>query len=79
MELRSTSKRPINMATNDNISKKFHLCFEGLTFYVNYLPELLGFLTLLYTGNPFRGTFTNSVDSDEMPHNVTFYQGLHCL
>ena len=24
------------------------------------------------------GTLANSEDSDEMPHNVTFHQGLHC-
>ena len=25
------------------------------------------------------GTFTNSEDPDEMPHNVAFHKGLHCL
>ena len=25
------------------------------------------------------GTFTNSEDPDEMPHNAAFNQGLHCL
>ena len=25
------------------------------------------------------GTFTNSEDPDEMPHDVAFHQGLHCL
>ena len=25
------------------------------------------------------GMFTNSEDPDEMPHNVAFHQGLHCL
>ena len=25
------------------------------------------------------GTFTNSEDPDEMPHNAAFHQGLHCL
>ena len=24
------------------------------------------------------GTFTNSEDPDEMPHNVAFHQGQHC-
>ena len=24
-------------------------------------------------------TLTNSEDPDEMPHNVTFHQGVHCL
>ena len=33
----------------------------------------------LYTGNPKTDTFTNSEDPDEMPHNATFHQGLHCL
>ena len=28
---------------------------------------------------PLTGTFTNSEDPDEMPHNATFHQGLHCL
>ena len=25
------------------------------------------------------GTYTNSEDPDEMPHNVAFHQGLHYL
>ena len=25
------------------------------------------------------GTLLNSEDPDEMPHNVAFHQGLHCL
>ena len=25
------------------------------------------------------GTFANSEDPDEMPHNVAFHRGLHCL
>ena len=25
------------------------------------------------------GTSTNSKDSDEIPHNAAFHQGLHCL
>ena len=25
------------------------------------------------------GTFTNSEDPNEMPHNAAFHQGLHCL
>ena len=25
------------------------------------------------------GTFPNSEDPDEMPHNGAFHQGLHCL
>ena len=25
------------------------------------------------------GTFTNSENPDEMPHNAAFYQGLRCL
>ena len=25
------------------------------------------------------GTLTNNEDPDEMPHNVAFHQGLHCL
>ena len=25
------------------------------------------------------GTFKNSEDPDEMPHNAAFHQGLHCL
>ena len=30
----------------------------------------------LYVG---RDTYTNSEDPDEMPHNMAFHQGLHCL
>ena len=30
--------------------------------------------------NPlYTGTFTNSEDPDEMPHDAAFHQGLHCL
>ena len=36
-------------------------------------------LNPLYTRNPITGTFTNSKDPDEMPHNVAFHQGLHCV
>ena len=36
-------------------------------------------LNPLNTGNPITGTFTNSEDPDEMPHNAAFHQGLHCL
>ena len=25
------------------------------------------------------GTLTDSEDTDEMPHNAAFHQGLHCL
>ena len=25
------------------------------------------------------GPFVNSEDPDEMPHNASFHQGLHCL
>ena len=33
----------------------------------------------LYTSDPKRSTLENSVDPDEMSHNVAFYQGLHCF
>ena len=33
----------------------------------------------LYIGNPRTGSLANSEDSDEMPHNAAFHQGLHCL
>ena len=36
-------------------------------------------LNPLNMGNPITGTFTNSEDPDEMPHNAAFHQGLHCL
>ena len=44
-----------------------------------YDSPITRILTLLYTGNPLTGTFTNSEDLDEMPHNAAFHQGLHCL
>ena len=31
----------------------------------------------LYTSNPKMRTLANSEDSDEMPHDVAFHQGLH--
>ena len=33
----------------------------------------------LLTRNPLTGTLANSEDPDEMPHDVAFHQGLHCL
>ena len=33
----------------------------------------------LYTDDSLTRTFVNSENPDEMPHNVTFHQGLHCL
>ena len=33
----------------------------------------------LWTGSPEAGALANSDDPDEMPHNVSFHQGLHCL
>ena len=29
--------------------------------------------------DPLNGILANSEDSNEMPHNVAFHQGLHCL
>ena len=36
-------------------------------------------ISALYSGNSLTDTFENSVDLDEMPQNVAFHQGLHCL
>ena len=33
----------------------------------------------LYTDDSLPRIFVNSEDPDEMPHNVTFHQGPHCL
>ena len=33
----------------------------------------------LYTGDSEMCTLTNGEDPDEMPHDVAFHQGLHCL
>ena len=33
----------------------------------------------LYTRNPWTVTLENSEDQDEMAHNATFYQSLHCF
>ena len=46
-----------------------------------FFYEILMFFSLnpLYMGNPYTSTFKNSEDPDEMPHNVTFHQGLHCI
>ena len=35
-------------------------------------------LTLIYW-KPWTGTLANREDPDEMPQNVAFHQGLHCL
>ena len=42
---------------------------------LNHLTEF----NPLSTGNPEKGTFTNSVDPDEMTQNAAFHQGLQCL
>ena len=38
-------------------------------------------INLLYTGNPLRGTLSNSEDPDENAayYDAAFLQGLHCL
>ena len=36
-------------------------------------------LNPLYTGNHKTGILASSEDSNEMPHNAAFHQGLHCL
>ena len=36
-------------------------------------------INLLYTGNPWTGSFANSEDPDEMQHNAEFHQALDCL
>ena len=33
----------------------------------------------VYTDDSLTRTFANGEDPDEMPHNVTFHQGLQCL
>ena len=37
------------------------------------------FLFILETPKLLTGTLANCEDPDEMPHNVAFHQGLHCL
>ena len=36
-------------------------------------------IKLVQTGNTIYGTLTNSEDTDEIPPNAAFRQGLHCL
>ena len=36
-------------------------------------------VNLLYTSDSYMLTLANCEDPDEIPHNVTFHQGLHCL
>ena len=42
-------------------------------------------ILFLFTGlipvyrNPLLGTLSNREDPDEMPHDVSFHPGLHCL
>ena len=36
-------------------------------------------LTLWRLETPKIGTLANSEDPDEMPHDIAFHQGLHCL
>ena len=45
-------------------------------YFTHVIPKLL---TLGRPETSYTGTLANSVDPDEMPHNVAFHQGLHCL
>ena len=42
------------------------------------LATPLSHINPLYSGNPLTGTFINSKDPDEMPHDAAVHQGLHC-
>ena len=53
-----------------------HICDQG---FLNVTSLAILSINLLYKGNPLTGTFTNSVDPDEMLHDAAFYQGIHCL
>ena len=58
---------------NSIVSKK------SLTMRVHSIVTMLALIPLK-TRNPKTGAnLANSEDPDEMPHNVAFYQGLHCL
>ena len=43
------------------------------------IPEWYAIFNLLLSGNPKRGTQTNSADPDQKLHNVASDQDLHCL
>ena len=36
-------------------------------------------MSYMFTGDSQLSTLVNDEDPDEMPHNVAFHQGLHCL
>ena len=51
-------------------------------FQINYFLPTCDTIRTGKLLNPFHnrsGTLPNSEDPDEMPHNVVFYQDLHCL
>ena len=40
---------------------------------------LVPYLKLFVEWKSITGTLASSIDPDEMPHDVAFHQGLHCL
>ena len=44
-------------------------------------PEAISYFSPyhFHSGCLSTGTLANSEDPDEMPHNVAFHQGLHCM
>ena len=55
---------------------KMTAIYENLDKFSNISFDIFN---LLKTRNPNVGTFANSEDPDEMPHDVAFHQGLHFL
>ena len=53
-----------------------HLSVHFTFFFINWLIQFHN-IEPLYTDDSLTRTFANSEDPDEMPHNVTFHQGLH--
>ena len=53
------------------------LSYEHITFTLSIWASEL--FNPFYSGYLHTDTLANSEDPDEMPHNVAFHQGLHCL
>ena len=55
------------------------MSFAVMEWYIIHYKEILNSFYPLRSRYWYKGTLTNSEDTDEMPHKAPFHQGLHCL
>ena len=67
------------LTENSGISDKEICKVKENSPYLHHFKKISWYLTLWRPENAKRGTLLNSESPDEMPHDATFHQGLHCL